>query len=56
MPAGSYSLLGYQQRGMRCRLKLMIVEMGRAGFQRQKSSGTIMMPILSAERPEAGQI
>ena len=49
------SLLMCQQRGMRRWLKLIMVEMGRAGFQRQKSSGTIMMPILSAERPEACQ-
>ncbi|MBB5143719.1 hypothetical protein HNQ38_001819 [Desulfovibrio intestinalis] len=55
MPVGSYILLGYQQRGVRRRLQLMIVEMARAGLQRPKSSGTIMMPTLSAERPEADQ-
>ena len=56
MPTDSYILLGYQQRGMRRWLWVKNVGLGRAGFQRQKSSGTIMMPILSAERPEAGQI
>lgn len=40
---------------MRRRLQVKIIETGRAGVQRQKSSGTIMMPILSAERPEACQ-
>ncbi len=43
MQVGSYSLLGYQQRGMRRRLQMKNVGMGSAGFQRQKSSGTIML-------------
>ena len=53
MPTGSYILLGYQQRGMRRRLGVRIAQSARYRFQRQKSGGTIMMPLPAKAHPEA---